>query len=127
MRKILILLLTVFSLFSSVNRLAAENKVVVIKPGSLTETTTRNRAPVFVPIQAYYDSFTSSVYVVFNAAIGYVNISITNQDTGEYIEDIIDAYGTVAVFPISGDPGLYYLSFTLQMGLEYYGEFEIVV
>ena len=92
----------------------------------MTETTTPNRVPIVVPIQAFYDAFTSSVYVVFDTNIGNVDISIANQDTGEFIEDTINAYGTTAVIPISGDPGLYYLCFTLQLGSEYYGEFEIV-
>lgn len=126
MRKLIILFFTVISLLFGANRLAAANKVIIIKPGGLTETATPNRAPIVVPIQAFYDAFTSSVYVVFDTNIGNVDISIVNQNTGEFIEDTINAYGTTAVIPISGDPGLYFLSFTLQLGSEYYGEFEIV-
>lgn len=52
------------SLFSLQGLYAEEGeKVVVIKPACLAETTTPNRAPVRVPITAYYDSFTSSIIV----------------------------------------------------------------
>jgi len=118
---------TALLIISKATLLAAEDKVIVIKPGSLTETTTPNRSPELVPIEAYYDDFTSSVYVSFCTNIGNVDLIIVNQDTSEFIEETINAYGTMIAVPISGNPGLYYLSFTLQSGIEYYGEFEITL
>ena len=66
-----ILMSALLSLFSLQGLYAEEGeKVVVIKPACLAETTTPNRAPVRVPITAYYDNFTSSIIVSFIYDIG---------------------------------------------------------
>lgn len=126
MKNLIITFISVLMLFFSSSTVqGAEDKVIVIKPGSLTETTTPNRGPELVPISAYYDGFTSSVYVTFSMSIGDVDVSIINIDTGESIEETINAYSSIAIIPISGNPGLYCISFMLQSGVEYIGEFEL--
>ena len=121
-----ILMSALLSLFSLQGLYAEEGaKVVVIKPACLAETTTPNRAPVRVPITAYYDSFTSSIIVSFIYDIGDVDVNVTNTSTGDFLEGTINAYGAPAIISISSATGYYNIHFVLSSGAEYYGEFEL--
>ena len=96
---------------------------IIIMPANLPETPVPNRG--IVPIAAYYDPFTTSVVISFNANIGYVETTITNQYSGESYLDTINAYGSPVFVPITGAEGLYTILFELANGNMYYGEFEL--
>lgn len=83
------------------------------------------RAPAFIPIAAEYSYRYASIYVYFAYEVGVVNVEISNLNTGETVSETIDSGFDSHVIPISGSPGAYCLSFVLESGSEYYGEFEI--
>lgn len=84
-----------------------------------------HRAPAQIPIQAMYDGFTSSICVQFLRDLGDIEISIYNLFTGDCIEFDVDSSDGASILPISGDEGIYQITFLLESGHEYEGEFEI--
>ena len=89
-----------------------------------TETGRENRSLEYVPFQAYYDSFTSSIYLSFFENIGEVEISITNCTSGECSEfDFNTSIGTLAI-PVSDENGTYQLQINTIL-VDYIGEFQI--
>ena len=102
-----------------------DGTVIIIKPASESETTAPNRSSEAIPISAYFDGFTSTVFVAFSSNLGEVEMVIVNLLTGETQYEEIDAYLAPAVIPISGTEGMYSIVFTLLDGTEYMGEFEI--
>ena len=86
---------------------------------------TTHRAPAYVPIQAFYNGFCSSVCISFLQNLGQVEVSITNLYNGEYAEYDIDSSEGTAIIPISGNYGLFRITFELSEGSGYTGEFEI--
>lgn len=80
-------------------------------PIAILDSTTVNgqthRAPAFIPVQAYYDGFLTSVCVQFLQDIGAVYVSIANLSTGDYSENEIDSSIGGALLPISGEVGIY--------------------
>ncbi|MGI6313088.1 MAG: hypothetical protein ACOXZI_01970 [Candidatus Cryptobacteroides sp.] len=83
------------------------------------------RGQTYVPIVAYYDGFSHSIYVSFTEDLGDVAVTVENFITGEYVTSTIDGYEEVAVIPLSGDSGHYEVNFILLSGTVYYSEFEI--
>ena len=55
---------------------------------------------------------------------GEVDVVIENLTTGEYVEDSFIS-STGALFPISGNAGLWTITLILDGGEEFWGEFEI--
>lgn len=89
-----------------------------------TETGRENRSLEYVPFQAYYDSFTSSIYLSFFENIGEVEISIINCTSGECSEfDVNTSIGTL-VLPVSDENGTYQLQINTIL-VDYIGEFHI--
>lgn len=84
-----------------------------------------HRAPIFIPIQAYYDVFFTSVCVQFLQNIGDVDVTITNLCTGDYVEYDVDSSLGWTMLPISGEAGSYRIVFLRASGARYEGEFEI--
>ena len=90
-----------------------------------TETGRENRSLEYVPFQAYYDSFTSSIYLSFFENIGEVEISITNAYTGYCVDyDVYSDLGE-AILLVSGGCGLYIMTVLPVNGGGYEGEFEL--
>lgn len=84
-----------------------------------------HRAPIFIPIQAYYDVFFTSVCIQFLQNIGEVDVTITNLSTGDYVNSHMDSSTGGALLPIAGEIGTYRLVFLPASGAGYQGEFEI--
>ena len=84
-----------------------------------------HRAPAFIPMQAYYDGFLTSVCVQFLQNIGDVEVTITNLSTGDYVNYNVGSSTGGVFLPISGVEGTYRIVFLLTSGVEYEGEFEI--
>ena len=84
-----------------------------------------HRAPAFIPMQAYYDGFLTSVCVQFLQNIGDVEITITNLFSGNYVNYDVDSSAGGTFLPISGEEGFYRIVFSLDNGSEYEGEFAI--
>ena len=78
----------------------------------------RPHSKAFVPFEANYNAGLASVLVRFIKDVGEVEISIRNLSSGEYNDYTI-------VLPISGDFGDYVITFTLQNGKQFIGEFSI--
>ena len=63
-----------------------------------------------------------SISSIYN--VGEVNVVIENLTTGEYVEDSFNS-SISALFPISGNSGLWTITLSLESGEEYHGIFEI--
>ena len=127
MKKITILIVSMLLSLFLLPSLRAEddNKVIVIKPASSTETICPNRAPAYIPISAFYDRFMGTIVVSFSRNIGLIETTITNMNTGETVEGEIDAYEAPIFIPISNTNGVYYINFILSSGTRYIGSFEL--
>lgn len=84
-----------------------------------------NRAPSYVPIAAEYWDAVSSIIVFFRNDLGTVSIAIENLSTGSCIQTVVNARQGVFPFRISGEEGIYRISFTLSNGHKYTGMFEL--
>lgn len=111
--------------FSLSAALSPEGGTIIIQPGNQSSTTIPNRTPALIPISAYLDGFTSTVFVSFSDDLGDVDTEITNLYTGETQCEVVDAYYSTVAIPITGEAGLYSIVFTLSSGSEFIGEFEI--
>lgn len=91
-----------------------------------TETGRENRSQEFIPIQAFYDDYSSSIYIQFLQNIGDVTITVANIDTGYNVGFEVDSSLGTTVLPISGESGCYYITFIATVAGEYEGELEII-
>ena len=82
-------------------------------------------APAMIPIQAVYYPAISTVVVNFLYDLGFVSLEIENLTTGEYSQSSFNATQGLHPFMISGDVGVYEITFTLSNGHVYTGTFEI--
>ena len=82
-------------------------------------------APALIPISAEYDSSLCSIVLEFLYDLGSVTVSLENQTTGATSQTVINALQGSQFFPISGDVGVYEITFTLSNGRVYIGTFEI--
>ena len=73
-------------------------------------------------IEAYYDTDLLCVCAYLSNAGISVSVGIVNQTTNESEEYVISGSGSSAL-PISGNPGYWTITFTLQSGDVYIGEF----
>ena len=94
--------------------------VIVDKPGKPIM-----RTPETIPITATYRSSFSAICVRFNSNLGDVDIDVMNSSTGDMWSWTVVGGNIMAVLPISGDNGMYTITFTLANGDEYEGEFEL--
>lgn len=85
----------------------------------------RPHSKAFVPFEANYNTGLASVLVRFIKDVGEVEISIHDLSSGEYNDYTINSKIGSIVLPISGDSGDYVITFTLQNGKQYIGEFSI--
>lgn len=83
------------------------------------------RSPDSIPIQAVYYPAISTIVVNFLNNLGSVSVEIENQTTGSYSQTNINATQSAHPFVISGDDGVYEITFTLSDGHVYTGSFEI--
>lgn len=136
MRKIILLLFVIAGFcFSSPSVLAngvvaegngGENtEIPIIEEGDGGTSGPTNRAPAFVPIEAMYWAAASSIIVYFLDDLGPVSVAIENLSTGSYVQTVMNARQGVYPFRISGEEGIYRISFTLSNGHRYAGMFEL--
>ncbi len=119
-----VLLLSIF-LFS-VSLFADENQFIPIHVLDDTVATSHTHRNLdYVPMQAYYDAFTSSVCVSFLENLGNVDICVENTIYGEYAEYHVNSALGAMFLPINGSEGLYRITFSLTNGVWYEGLFEI--
>lgn len=78
--------------------------------------------PVEVPISAMVNG--NTVYVTFTGDLGDVDYELVNLSTAETVSDQVEGTGLVLI-PFSGDAGTYTLTFTLESGMQFYGEFSL--
>ena len=83
------------------------------------------RSPALIPISACYYSSLSTILVNCSIDLGSMTVEIENITTGTFSQTSIDATQGVHAFAISGDAGIYEITFTLTGGHEYIGSFEI--
>lgn len=77
-------------------------------------------------IQAYYNGMLSVVCTSVLADLGEIDIAVTNCTTGEFWQDTFESYGCMQhVLSVSGTPGLYEVTYTVESGGQYYGTFMI--
>ena len=83
------------------------------------------RSPALIPISACYYSSLSTILVSCSVDLGLMTVEIENVTTGTHSQTLIDATQGVHAFAISGDAGIYEITFMLSGGHEYIGSFEI--
>ena len=83
------------------------------------------RIPVWIPIEASYSPSLSCLELSFSDNLGAVTVRIENLTTGANFQTVINAVQGSHYLPITGDAGVYELSFTLLDGHIYIGVFEI--
>ena len=83
------------------------------------------RSPGSVPIEAAYYPSLSFILVNFDYDLGSISVKIECLTTGAYSQVLLNATQGVHPFLISGDTGIYEITFTLSDGHTYIGSFEI--
>lgn len=124
------ILLTILIALSFSNPSLAKEEDEIIRVCVVTHSETNgkrtNRTPARIPVRALYLSSASSIQVTFNYDIGNVDISISNEATGESVSYDVDSQTGLCILPISGDTGLWSITFTLESGVQYQGEFSVL-
>ena len=64
--------------------------------------------------QGYYDVDLMELHLTFQQSVGMCEISVLNCLTNELVEEVFDPEWGTLVIPLSGNPGLYWI--TLQTG-----------
>lgn len=84
-----------------------------------------SRAPIINDLQVSAVSLFGIVYLIVTVQsnLGMMDFSITNLDTGEYLEGEFNAQSGSYPIPISNSPGHYRALFTLTDGRYYEKEF----
>lgn len=110
-------------LFAEISSFAQEPQVILIShtSGDLPDAP---RSPSITSIAAYYDYFSSSVCVNLINAGTIVSVELVNHTTNETADYIIPGSGS-SILPISGNAGFWTVTFTLESGDIYYGEFVL--
>lgn len=83
------------------------------------------RSPSFIPIEACFYYSISTIFARFIYDLGRVSVVIENQTTGEFVQNTINGTQGDHAFLISGNSGVYEISFKLPDQSEYVGFFEI--
>lgn len=138
MRKINYLIIGIACLFLSTHVLMASSIIdgggdggvisvpIIVSEGDGSDgNVPKNRAPLFVPIEAAYVYASSSVMVEFLVNLGATVVTIENITAGEQCEIFINADIGVLYLPISGNTGSWQMYFRSVSGRTYVGEFTL--
>lgn len=98
---------------------------IIISEGGSNSGGSGYHAPALIPISAEYYPSLCSILLDFRYDLGYVTVLLENQSTGATSQTVINAVQGSQLFPISGDFGVYEITFTLTNGRVYVGTFEI--
>lgn len=126
--KRIVLLLTLFCLTTGMSLSASSDGNDFIPIRILDDTVVSgrtHRGSPEIPIQAYYDSATSTVSVSFSQNLGEIELIITNLLNGDYVTYIIETCQGSVILPFNGESGLYRLLFLPPTGPAYEGEFSL--
>ena len=82
----------------------------------------RHRAPAYIPMYAYYNESSSSVFLHFLQNLGEVTVMITYVSIGNYVEYNIDSSLDFVEFPVM-DKGTVRITILLSDGRRYEGSF----
>lgn len=123
----LILFATLIAAFLPKTCLADDENttIILIEQTSGFGDTPIIRSPDSIPIQAVYYPAISTIVVNFLNNLGSVSVEIESLITGSYSQTNINATQGVHLFVISGDDGVYEITFTLSDGHVYTGSFVI--
>ena len=97
---------------------------IVIEKSEENNPSSGPKSPSVVRLQAYYDCATSEIVVSAQNAGTSISVSVDNLVSGESSLHTISGNG-VSYMPISGSSGYWLLTFTLENGAIYIGEFTI--
>lgn len=80
------------------------------------------RIPLEVPVRGYYSSLSNALYLYFRSNVGYVNVRLVNQSTGEYVTEMVSTDSGVQsiALPFSGSPVIVYVEYSADQ--TYYAE-----
>ena len=98
---------------------------IPVRPITNQNHNQRPHSRALIPFELYYSADISSILLYFIADVGEVEISIHNLSSGEYNDYTVNSKVGSVVLPITGDSGYYVITFTLQNGKQFIGEFSI--
>lgn len=114
------------NLFASLNVSSNRERISIKDRKELSDEKPHHlKSPRRIPFEVWVDSFTSIMEIYFLGDIGELEISVLNIYTGESFDIVADSSDGQIMIPVSGATGLYFVSFLLPDGKEYYGEFEL--
>ena len=99
-----------------------EDDVVIVIQSNQGESLDPPRTPNTVRIEAWYSFSSSSVRACLLNAGDAVQVECNNLSTGECYSFVISGNGS-SVMPIGNSSGHWMVSFTLPLGVLYYGYF----
>lgn len=117
-----VLLLSSFAYSNSKDVFSGTDQPIQVRSVANNSGNHRPHSMVVIPFDVYYNAEISSILVYFLNDIGEVEVSIQNTLTGEYLNFSINSKIKTAIFPISSDSGLYFVTFTLSEGSQYEGQ-----
>ena len=91
-----------------------------IRPGGNTP-----RSPEEIPVAASVSVSASCIYITILSEVGNIDIELENLTTGEYSLTSVNSSTGSTIIPFSGSSGTWVITFTLESGVVYEGEFEI--
>lgn len=83
------------------------------------------RAPAIVPVQGYYVSSLSALYLCFLYDFGIINVRIENTTTGDFLLESIPTSSGVHFITSGLNPGLYIIWILTPNGSQYFSELQI--
>ncbi len=126
MKKLLLLLTALLMALSlplgAATQSSSEVEPIIIKSQTPVGSPNYPRMPAAFRIEAWVDTTTSCVAVFLNGAGSSVSILIENNTTGEAFTYTVSGTGTW-LLPISGSAGDWEITFTLDSGNVFVGEF----
>lgn len=129
MRKLLVLILSVFCFANTITR--AETgafvqgpsiPIIVVNP---TPDNPQPKSPGMSDIYCSYSEQTACLNFTFSSNLGNLTITVINTASGETVSSTVDASIGYECIPISGDSGYYVISIVSSGGNSYYGSFTL--
>lgn len=125
MRIIIIMMALLLSL--SAFEMSADNEKAAKKiPLELKQHGKMNRSLIQEPIISYYYGMMTAIQTSVTSDLGVVDVMVTNSSTGESWYDSFDSSEEPqTILQISGEAGLYEITYTTEAGDIYEGTFTV--
>lgn len=126
MRKILFYSFLILILGSGVTAKAAMKDGSIdipIKTGNGNNYSDVPRMPAFVPITCEYED--GVLYFGFNYDLGSLTVTVTNEDTNQQWQAVLQTSSGYNTMNISEDTGCYHIEIITIYNVVYQGDFEI--